>query len=366
VSIANKKIWIDIEEPKAGIMFYQMIKWFQKEKCHLLITARDFDSTFSIMDDTGFSYRKIGRHGGDTLQGKMKAFIERLDLLFTEITQFKPDFFVTFGSVEGSRLAMGLQIPSIGFSDEPRSIFVSKQLFACIDRLITPACIPIEDYLNLGAKVDRIIRYNGIDEIAWLSHYEPNPAVLTSFKVEKGKFVLIRSEPSFADYFMHQMKQDETLIGKFFPPLFDKHPEFTYLILVRTSKQESWLCEQLKAYLGNPNVVITRYLPHIVDLCFYAKLVISGGGTIVRESSLLGVPSIEYFQGKSAPQEEFLIQNGFPMEHIKEPDQIVKRAFEILSACDSLNRYSDEFKLKIKRFEDPCKICFETVKKVMK
>jgi len=40
--------------------------------------------------------------------------------------------------------------------------------------------------------------------------------------------------------------------------------------------------------------------------------VISGGGTLVRESSLLSVPSIEYFPGDSAPQETFLLNSGFP------------------------------------------------------
>ncbi len=359
--LQDKKIWIDLEEPKAPIMFAHMIQWFRDEGAELLITARDFDSTYKILDDQGLDYLKVGAHGGDTIVQKMKTYIERLDGLFEVVVPFQPDFFVTFGSVEGPRLSMGLQIPSIGFSDEPRSYFVSKQLFPFIDQLITPKCIPIEDYLKIHADREKIIRFDGIDEIAWLSHYTPNPHLLNEFGVQQGKFVLMRSEPAFADYFLNKLKPEETLISQIFPPLYCQHPDYTYFLLVRTDKQEKWLREQLNEYVSYPNVRITQYLPHIVDLCFYAAVVISGGGTIVRESSLLNVPSIEFFPGDSAPQEIFLTSNGFPMEHIREPDLIVKRALEIISAGPGQNRFNLSFREHIAKFEDPCRICFDYV-----
>lgn len=359
--LQNKKIWIDLEEPKAPIMFAHMIRWFQEEGAELLITARDFDSTFNILDDMDLDYLKVGAHGGDTIVQKMKTYIERLDGLFEVVVPFQPDFFVTFGSVEGPRLSMGLQIPSIGFSDEPRSYFVSKQLFPFIDQLITPECIPIEDYLAIHADRKKIIRFNGIDEIAWLSHYTPNPALMEEFGIQRGKFVLMRSEPASADYFLHKLKPEETLISQIFPPLYAQHPDYTYFLLVRNDKQEKWLRDQLKEYGSFPNVRITQYLPHIVDLCFYAAVVISGGGTIVRESSLLHVPSIEFFPGDSAPQEIFLTSNGFPMEHIRDPKIIVKRALDIMAAGPGQDRFNLSFRTHIAQFEDPCRICFDYV-----
>ncbi len=110
------------------------------------------------------------------------------------------------------------------------------------------------------------------------------------------------------------------------------------------------------------NVIITRYVANMVDLCFYSALVISGGGTIVRESSLLGVPSIEFFAGDSAPQEHFLIKNGFPLEHIKNTKKIVERTIEILNQKPTSRRFNDSFKEKIKNFENPNIYCFNYVK----
>ncbi|TFF97974.1 MAG: DUF354 domain-containing protein, partial [Promethearchaeota archaeon] len=40
------KVWIDIEQPKTARMFQSLIKMFEKEGLELLITARDYDSTY--------------------------------------------------------------------------------------------------------------------------------------------------------------------------------------------------------------------------------------------------------------------------------------------------------------------------------
>ncbi|MHA1583997.1 MAG: DUF354 domain-containing protein [Promethearchaeota archaeon] len=363
MSLQGKKIWIDVEEPKTGIMFKSIFRKFQDAGAELLITARDFDSTHKIMDDLGIKYLKVGKHGGADIQEKLKTYIDRLSELFPIITKEKPDFLVTFGSVEGTRIAYGLQIPSIGFSDEPRSVYVSKLYFPYIGMLITPDCIPIEQYNALHATNDRIIRYNGIDEVAWLRHYQPNREILKKFNVEPGKFVLMRSEPTFACYFVDKLKPNETFIAKYFPEILKECPEQTYFLLVRTEGQEKWLKEQLKDYLPNKKIQITRYLPNIVDLCFYASLVVSGGGTIVRESAMLNVPSIEFFPGESAPQEKWLVKNGFPMEHIRKTEEIISRCIDIIKQGPSEDRFTSQFKKHIMEFEDPNQLCFNYVVK---
>ena len=362
MSVSGKKVWIDIEEPKTAQMFIPLIKKFLDVGCELLITARDFDSTYKILDDSDINYEKIGKHGGDKLEDKLKTYIDRLVELFAIVTQFKPDFFVTFSSVEGSRIAYGLKIKSIGFNDEPRNEPVCKLILPFLDKIITPECVPQEWYIRLNADPNKLIRYNGVDEIAWLSNYTPNPQILEDFKLEKGKFVIIRSEPSLASYLIEKLKPEETMIPKFFPSIYKKFPNLKYFLLVRTRKQEEFLQKKLKSFSDEKNITITQYLPNMVDFCFYGALIISGGGTIVRESSLLNIPSIEYFPGDTAPQEHFLIKNGFPLEHIRDPQKIIERSIVILNQKLSINRFNMSFREKIKEFENPNQICFEYVK----
>ncbi|MFW9936245.1 MAG: DUF354 domain-containing protein [Candidatus Thorarchaeota archaeon] len=366
MSFFKRRIWIDIEEPKTAIMFNSLIKKFRNEGANLLITARDYDSTFQILEDLNIEYIQVGKHGGDRLKDKLKTYIDRLSELYPYVIKFKPEFFLTFSSLEGVRISYGLNIPSIGYNDEPRNVPVCKLLFPFLDQIITPKCVPIEWYMKLHADKEKLIRYNGIDEIGWLSEYKPNPNVLKKYNLEKGKFVIIRSEPSFASYFLNTLKPEKSLISEFFPLIFKEFPDLKYLIILRTDKQENYVKSMLKNYLNNQNVIITQFLPNMSDFCFYASLVISGGGTIVRESSLLNVPSIEFFPGETAPQEHFLMDNGFPLVHIKQSDEIGKKASEILSLKHKPERFSLSFKEKIKNFENPNDICYKIIEERLK
>lgn len=363
MSFQNKRIWFDIEEPKTAVMFKSLFKMFQDEGAELLITARDYDSTIQILDDFNINFKQVGKHGGDRLEDKLQAYVERLKDLLPIVMDFLPDFFVTFSSVEGTRIAYGLRIPSIGFNDEPRNEPVCKLIFPFLNNIITPQCVPIEWYIDLYADPKKIIRYNGIDELGWLLDYSPNPQILKDFNLEIGKYLILRTEPSFASYFIDKLKPEETLISEILPPIYKEYPNYKYFLLVRTSKQQKFLQNRLKSYINDENIVITRYLPKIPDFCFYGALIISGGGTIVRESSLLNVPSIEFFPGETAPQELFLIENNFPLEHIKDKNKIIQKALDILGQKASTNRFNLSFKDKLIQFDNPNKICFDSVKK---
>ncbi|MFX1502455.1 MAG: DUF354 domain-containing protein [Promethearchaeota archaeon] len=367
MSISGKKIWIDIEQPKTAIMLNSLCKKFENEGINLLITARDYDSTYQILDHFKLKYIKVGRHGGEKLEDKLDTYINRLKQLFPLVKDFSPDYFVTFLSIEGTRIAYGLKIPSIGMNDEPRNEPVCKLIHPFIGNIITPECIPKERYIKLYADPEKIIRYNGLDEIAWLSEFTPNPDVLNKFDLEKGKFLILRTEPTHASYLLDKMKPEETQIIKFLHPVYKEFPNYKYFILVRSKKQEQYLLNKLKNLSKEKNVIITQFLPNIVDLCFYGALIISGGGTIVRESSLLNVPSLEFFPGETAPQEIFLIKNGFPLEHVRDTDKLVERITSTLNQGPSPVRFKmSSFKEKISQFENPNEICFNFVKNKLK
>ena len=153
------------------------------------------------------------------------------------------------------------------------------------------------------------------------------------------------------------------MIHEFFPQIFNEYPDYKYIVIARTEEQKLFLERKIKDPLNEKNLLITRYMPNIVDLCFFSSLVISGGGTIVRESSLLNVPSIEFFPGETAPQEHFLINHGFPLDHIKKPVEIAKKAINVLSEGIRPKRFDHSFKEKINQFENPNDLCFNEVMK---
>jgi len=81
MSLSGKRIWIDVEQPKTAIMFNSLLKMFENEDAELLTTARDYDSTYQILDDSKIRYKKIGMHGGEKLENKLETYIDRLNIL---------------------------------------------------------------------------------------------------------------------------------------------------------------------------------------------------------------------------------------------------------------------------------------------
>ncbi|MBD3186391.1 DUF354 domain-containing protein [Candidatus Bathyarchaeota archaeon] len=363
MSFRGKRIWMDMEEPKAAIQFQSLFSRFKEGGATLLVTARDFDATFKILDSLGVVYVPVGKHGGGSLLGKLESYIHRLQALLPIVLAFSPDYLVTFASTEALRISYGLGIPSIGFNDEPRSKAVCKLTLPYVDKVITPACIPVEQYLELGATREKLIRYNGIDEMGWLTHFTPDESLLELQNLERNKYVIVRSEMTTAGYLRDAMTPGDTLITDFLPRIIAACPKMTYLLIGRNEEQQHRLERQFKEEINGGIVKITDFIPNLTNTCFYSALVMSGGGTIVRESSLLGVPSIEFFPGNTAPQETFLRENGFPLWHLRDPSEIAKKGIDLLKARTNNWRERESFMARIKTFDDPTEMLFQQVKK---
>jgi hypothetical protein len=360
MGLEGKKVWVDLEHQKGGIMLNSLFKRLEANGCELIYTARDFGNNIQVLDELGIPYILVGKHGGETLEGKLYASLQRCLDLIPIVKEFQPDHYVSFGSVEGTRVAFGLRIPSIFFNDEPRSAAVARLTLAIIDHVITPACIPADEYIKLGATPEKIVQYNGIDEIAWIAPYEPNPAVLDELDLQKGEYVLMRTEMTHAEYLRDKMRPEQTYIVDFFPQIYREFPNHKYFLLARTDLQYDWMVEQFKDY-DQDHVIVTKFVPRLQDFIFYSALITSGGGTIVRESALMDVPSLEFFPGETAWQEHFLADNGFPLYHIREPDAIAEKAIEILGTLPGPGRFTEAYKERLADYENPNDVCYKYI-----
>ena len=71
------------------------------------------------------------------------------------------------------------------------------------------------------------------------------------YEIEKGKYVIIRSEMTSASYFVDKLETHSTVISEFFPKIFEAHPDFTYFLLVRSAGQKEYLERSLKDVYGD-------------------------------------------------------------------------------------------------------------------
>jgi len=68
--------------------FYPLIKKL-KGKFDFLITARNHDRIFSILDTLNLDYVPVGRHGGIERDGKLQAYAENIQQLIPVIKKEK-------------------------------------------------------------------------------------------------------------------------------------------------------------------------------------------------------------------------------------------------------------------------------------
>jgi len=321
----------------------------------VFITARDFDSTHYLLDKAGINYYSVGEYGGNTLLGKMKAYAKRLSKLIKIVEKEGPDFLFCITSPEALRLSFGLQIPNIMFNDEPRSYGPCKTTFPYINQMIVPHCIPIEWYLEYGVKNENIIRFNGIDEVGWLHPdvFQPNQIHVDDLNLEIERYVVCRTEPTKAGYLATKMKPHETQLTEILPELIEHTEQMTFLIIVRNEEQKKYLTKFFASKVKEDRVRIFEGVENLAHVMYFAKAVISGGGTMVRESALMGVPSIEFIPLDTYPQEQFLMDNGFPLLHLKESKQIMAEGFKFLIEDKKLDTRE-----KIKALENPLEIGF--------
>ncbi|MBD3254453.1 MAG: DUF354 domain-containing protein [Candidatus Lokiarchaeota archaeon] len=353
-------IWLDFCEPKSVTMLRPLYERLIKEH-EVFITARDFDSTFYLLNQWGVDYLPVGKYGGNSLIGKLKAYSKRLSHLIRIINKKKPDFLFCITSPEALRISFGLQIPNIMFNDEPRSYGPCKTTFPYVNRLIVPKCIPIEWYLKYGLEKELLTRFNGIDEVGWLSDFKPDKNIVQKLGLEGGNYVICRTEPTKAGYLMNRMEPHETKLTEILFPLIEYSPHLKYIILTRNNEQHNHLLKKFDKEISNDTVRILKGLNDLAHIIYFSKYVLSGGGTMVRESALLGIPSIEFFPLETYPQEQFLIDNGFPLYHFHDKKSVVDQALKYANGNFKMNTSE-----KIKKLENPIEIGIKEFEKFAK
>ncbi len=323
------------------------------------ITARNFDSTYALLNAWNKPYLQIGKHGGNTLIGKLRSYSDRLTKLIDFAENEKPDFLFGLATPEGLRVSFGLQIPNIIFNDEPRSVGVVKLSLPFADHLIVPESIPVEWFTQYGIAEEKIHRFHGIDEVAETVNVVPDPSLVQKAGLSPEHYVVCRPEQPSAQYHMKSLAEGDSKLPLLLDPLIKEYSDLTYVIVPRNASQRMNL---EKHYRGVSNIKFFDYLDPIEQFLYHAKLVVCAGGSFVRQSALMNVPSVEYFPLGIYPQEKFLIENGFPLLHITDPTMNLNICNE---AMEKFSHHSATLE-KVQNLDNPIELAFKIFKKESK
>ena len=339
------KIWFDILTPKQYLFFEYFIQKLQKQH-KILCTSRKYEQVNGIRKFGSINPIIIGKHGGKNNVNKLLASLDRSKLLTKKIEKNSPDLLISFCSPEASRVAFGLGIPHIAFSDSPHANAVMRLALPYATKLLTPWIIPKKDFEGFGIDNKNIINYRTIDAAVIIKNYKKNKQKKSNLR----KMILIRPEESEAAYIT---KKSKTV--KIIKKIIEKFPDEQKIVLSRYKEQTIKLKKIFGAsicLLSKP--VSGKELLNNVD-CF-----IGSGGTMTAESGLLGIPTVSF---NAIPNriEDFLVKKRIIVRS-ENPDRISREIYQSLNNPQIIKKRKENARKLVMSFEDPYQVLLKTIR----
>jgi predicted glycosyltransferase len=295
------RVWIDMTASAHVLVFRPLIERLRARGDEVEITARDYAQTLQLLELHGLDAEVIGRHGGRSRLGKLRALQTRLRALRRWARQRDFDIALAHGSHELTMTARRLGIPSSTTFDYEFAWLQHQLGCRAATKVVVPDAIPAERLARYGARPPKLVQYPGLKEEYYLADFEPDPSVLAALSVDPARIIVVlRPPPDVSLYHRHS--------NPLFPQTVDflgRHEDVQAVVLPRTEEQRAFV-ERLEL----PSIVLPERAVEAQSLIAVADLVVSAGGTMNREAAALGVPVYTTYGGRLGGVDEELIRQG--------------------------------------------------------
>lgn len=270
-------VLIDIGHP-AHVHLFKNFAWIMEKRGHtLFFTCRQKEYEMEMLRTYGFKFKSFGKK----YQSRFGKILGMMEFDFKEYIaglRFKPDLFLSHGSIYAAHASFLLQKPHISLEDT----FNFEQI-----RIYLPFTYEVltgkYEHPSLGKKEIQISSYH---ELAYLHprYFIPDRSILQQMGIRDEKYIIVRFVALSAthDYGQNGISLDYKMFAV---------KEFSKYAKVFISS-ESELPAELKEYRIN----IPPHKMH--DAMAFASLLFGESSTMAEESAMLGVPSI-YINDKS-------------------------------------------------------------------
>lgn len=313
------KIWIDLENSPHVLFFSPIIEKLVEKKYQVIITARDYAQTCSLADSFSLDYMKVGKHYGSNKYLKVLGGFIRALKLGTIMYRERPTLALSHGSrTQGvvSTLLNHLLVVAIDYEHGYPTPIVKPNL------ALMPKVICSSEKVK-ARNFEKIYGYSGIKEDVYLGNYVPGPFPLRTYGVKEDRVIVtVRPPATLAHY--HTSKSDElfnALIN-----YLGVDPQVLIVFLPRTEQQGLELLQQWPTLFKDGRALIPPTVVNGPDLIWHSDLVVSGGGTMIREAAALGVPAYSTFGGEVGAVDLYLSEIG-RLVLIDKPEDIPEKVY---------------------------------------
>jgi len=320
------KIWFDADNGPHALIMKPLANYLTDEGHEVRFTARDRTSTLQLLDLFGLEYTVVGREYSPGMSGKVAGTLGRAWSLFRTMKSWRPD--VSFGhSSRALPIASRLMgVPTLTMYDYE---WINSTLFNLFcTRIVLPKIVGKTRVIEAGIKLHKVAFYNGLKEELYVAgrNLSSEDFQELGLKPEKIK-ILLRPPATTAHY--HNPESEE-LLHRLLAILLPRQ-DVQIIVIPRTPDQLELFPKDQGAEIIVPERVFDG--PGMIAAC---DMVISGGGTMVREAAVLGVPAYSYFRGRTGNVDQWLEdQNRLVL--LRTPDEVEEKL--VVMHKDEKNAY---------------------------
>ncbi len=297
------KVWIDLANSPHPLLFAPIARRFERQGWEVEVTVRDHAQTLELARERWPAAELIGGASPGGRTAKARAIVERLAALRRWARQRRPDVALSHNSYAQILAARSLRIPAVTAMDYEHQP-ANHLAFRSAARILLPEAVPAATVARQGASESKVIRYPGLKEQLYLGDFEPNPMLLRELGLDdgekRGPLVVARSAPANAAYH----RGDNPLFISALEAVA-RQPGVQLVVLARHPAQRQAIEE-----LHLPHCILPKSAIDGRSLLINADLFLGAGGTMTRESALLGIPTFTLFAGKPAAVDQWLEQQG--------------------------------------------------------
>tara|TARA_B100000963_G_scaffold354739_1_gene371751 strand:- start:596 stop:1606 length:1011 start_codon:yes stop_codon:yes gene_type:complete len=237
------------------------------------VIARDKEVTLRLLDFYKIPYVNRGK-GANSLFGKFLDIITTDLKIFINALKFKPDYFISFGSMNMGHISFLLNKPHFCFDDTEHNKLNHIMYMPFTKHVITPYTFK----KNMGKKH---IKINAMMEFGSIhpNYFKPNKSIFEYLDLEMNeKYILLR-------FISWNAIHDRGQRGLSMSDKIDAINELSKFGKIFISSEDE-LPEKLNKYKIN----IPPEMMH--DALYFSSLFYGESGTMAVEAALLGTPAV--------------------------------------------------------------------------
>ncbi len=296
------KLWFDLDNSPHVPLFKPIFTELQNRKIDFQITARDFAQTLGLLQFWNIPHHAIGAYGGKNKLKKVLNLFRRTSQLKKFAANKNFSLAVSHGSRSLVMAARGLKIKSVVMLDYEWT--ESKIFNRYASWLLMPSVIPDSRLKEAGFNLKKIIRYNGLKEELYLPDFIPESGFREKLGVPQEKFLITIRTPGMTGNYHNT--QSEILLAAILKKI-QEDMRCHALLVTRTKTDKDFAANLIDS---SDNIFFLNDAVDGLQLLYASDVFISGGGTMNRESALLGTKTYSIFTGKKAYVDEWLAERG--------------------------------------------------------